>query len=67
MITVLDIVQSFSLDKWSGKKCYMVSARDLVIVWAETPNYWKWISVPESRSVNFFLFDSYLICIVGCF
>ncbi|KAM5561814.1 putative F-box protein PP2-B12 [Rosa sericea] len=40
---------SFSLDKWSGKKCYMVSARDLVIVWADTPNYWKWISLPESR------------------
>ncbi|XP_050382068.1 putative F-box protein PP2-B12 isoform X2 [Argentina anserina] len=40
---------SFSLDKWSGKKCYMVAARDLAIVWADTPNYWKWISVNDSR------------------
>ncbi|XP_004302127.1 PREDICTED: putative F-box protein PP2-B12 isoform X2 [Fragaria vesca subsp. vesca] len=40
---------SFSLDKWSGKKCYMVAARALEIVWADTPNYWKWISMPDSR------------------
>ncbi|KAL6193049.1 hypothetical protein ACLB2K_034134 [Fragaria x ananassa] len=49
VVTILDIVQSFSLDKWSGKKCYMVAARDLVIVWADAPNYWKWISLPNSR------------------
>ncbi|CAB4316050.1 unnamed protein product [Prunus armeniaca] len=40
---------SFSLDKSSGKKCYMISARALSIVWAETPRYWKWISLPDSR------------------
>ncbi|KAL6190299.1 hypothetical protein ACLB2K_036697 [Fragaria x ananassa] len=49
MVTILDMGQSFSLDKWSGKKCYMVPARDLVIGWADTPNYWKWISLPDSR------------------
>ncbi|PRQ41605.1 putative phloem protein [Rosa chinensis] len=48
-VLIDDGKMSFSLDKWSGKKCYMVSARDLVIVWADTPNYWKWISLPESR------------------
>ncbi|CAB4298923.1 unnamed protein product [Prunus armeniaca] len=42
---------SFSLDKSSGKKCYMISARALSIVWAgaDTPDYWKWISLPDSR------------------
>ncbi|KAM1095890.1 hypothetical protein FF1_010730 [Malus domestica] len=40
---------SFSLDKWSGKKCYMIAARALSIVWANTPQYWKWISIPDSR------------------
>ncbi|XP_004302126.1 PREDICTED: putative F-box protein PP2-B12 [Fragaria vesca subsp. vesca] len=40
---------SFSLDKWSGKKCYMISARELGIAWGNTPMYWRWISDPESR------------------
>ncbi|KAH0994535.1 hypothetical protein GBA52_018399 [Prunus armeniaca] len=40
---------SFSLEKSSGKKCYMISARALSIVWADTPHYWKWISLPDSR------------------
>ncbi|KAI7747559.1 hypothetical protein M8C21_012071 [Ambrosia artemisiifolia] len=41
--------KSFWLHKWSGKKCYMLAARDLSIIWGDTPRYWKWISVPESR------------------
>ncbi|XP_051144103.1 putative F-box protein PP2-B12 [Andrographis paniculata] len=41
--------KSFSLDKTSGKKCFMLSARELYIVWGDTPAYWKWISHPESR------------------
>nr|XP_043633962.1 F-box protein PP2-B11-like [Erigeron canadensis] len=41
--------KSFSLDKLSGKKCYMLAARDLSIVWGDTPRYWRWISIPESR------------------
>ncbi|PRQ16659.1 putative phloem protein [Rosa chinensis] len=41
---------SFSLDKWSGKKCYMICARALHVVWSgEKHTYWKWISVPDSR------------------
>ncbi|XP_050384446.1 putative F-box protein PP2-B12 [Argentina anserina] len=43
---------SFSLDKWSGKKCYMIPARELGIVWGGTPLYWRWISHPESRFVE---------------
>ncbi|KAH7571407.1 hypothetical protein ACOSQ2_014140 [Xanthoceras sorbifolium] len=40
---------SFQLDKLSGKKCYMISARKLAIVWGNTPAYWRWISVRGSR------------------
>ncbi|OIT36575.1 f-box protein pp2-b1 [Nicotiana attenuata] len=45
--------KSFSLEKWSGKKCYMLAARSLKIVWADTPRYWRWISLPESRTYGF--------------
>lgn len=41
--------KSFLLDKQTGKKCYMLAARDLSIVWGDTPRYWRWISLPESR------------------
>ncbi|GAA0185962.1 hypothetical protein LIER_33250 [Lithospermum erythrorhizon] len=41
--------KSFSLEKWTGKKCFILAARDLMIVWADTPEYWRWISLPESR------------------
>ncbi|XP_071938218.1 F-box protein PP2-B11-like [Coffea arabica] len=39
----------FSVDKRSGKKCYMVGARELIIAWARDPWYWHWISRPDSR------------------
>ncbi|XP_049380847.1 putative F-box protein PP2-B12, partial [Solanum stenotomum] len=41
--------KTFSLDKWTGKKCYFLGARDLNITWGDTPEYWEWTSVPESR------------------
>ncbi|CAA0815578.1 F-box protein [Striga hermonthica] len=41
--------KSFSLEKSSGKKCYMIAARDLIIIWGDTPRYWRWIPLPESR------------------
>ncbi|KVI04384.1 putative F-box protein PP2-B12 [Cynara cardunculus var. scolymus] len=41
--------KSFWLEKRSGKKCYMLAARDLSIVWGDTPRYWRWISMPDSR------------------
>ncbi|TMW96596.1 hypothetical protein EJD97_007122 [Solanum chilense] len=41
--------KSFSLEKGSGKKCYMLAARSLQIVWVDTPRHWRWISLPESR------------------
>ncbi|XP_057961061.1 putative F-box protein PP2-B12 [Malania oleifera] len=41
--------KSFSLERWNGKKCYTLAPRSLSIVWADTPMYWRWISLPESR------------------
>ncbi|KAI9195013.1 hypothetical protein LWI28_010855 [Acer negundo] len=40
---------SFWLDKLSGKRCYMISPKELRIIWVDTPQYWKWISLPEAR------------------
>ncbi|CAN1126075.1 F-box protein At2g02240 [Linum perenne] len=37
------------MDKRNGKKCFMISARELRIEWGDTPEYWRWISLPESR------------------
>ncbi|XP_065857084.1 F-box protein At2g02240-like [Euphorbia lathyris] len=34
--------KSFRLDKLSGKKSFMLSARDLMIIWGDTPRYWRW-------------------------
>ncbi|WJX12805.1 hypothetical protein P8452_03260 [Trifolium repens] len=42
-------LKSFQLDRMSGKKCYMLSARSLTIIWGDTEQYWKWIPLPDSR------------------
>ncbi|XP_074316280.1 putative F-box protein PP2-B12 [Silene latifolia] len=43
--------QMFALDRWSGKKCYTLGARAIGIAWGngETPWYWDFGSMPESR------------------
>ncbi|KAK9673276.1 hypothetical protein RND81_12G157300 [Saponaria officinalis] len=41
--------KSFFLDKSTGKKCFTISARELVIIWGDTPRYWSFHSFPESR------------------
>uniref|UniRef100_M4ECU4 F-box domain-containing protein n=1 Tax=Brassica campestris TaxID=3711 RepID=M4ECU4_BRACM len=41
--------KSFWLEKGSGKKCVMLAARALWITWGSSPEYWQWISMPESR------------------
>ncbi|XP_052170356.1 putative F-box protein PP2-B12 isoform X6 [Diospyros lotus] len=41
--------KSFNLEKSSGRKCYMLAARDLAIVWGDTPTYWRWTPLPDSR------------------
>ena len=56
--------QSFSLVKKSGKKCYMLSARDLMIVWGDTPCYWRWNSDSSSRLVSFSLSNGTVLFIL---
>ncbi|WCJ44661.1 F-box family protein [Euphorbia peplus] len=41
--------KSFALEKVSGKKTCMISARDLKIPWSDNPAYWKWNSNLDSR------------------
>ncbi|TYK09505.1 F-box protein PP2-B10-like [Cucumis melo var. makuwa] len=41
--------KSFSLEKWTGKKCIMLGARDLSITWGENSDYWTWEDHPDSR------------------
>jgi hypothetical protein len=42
------IEQSFSIDKSSGKKCYMLGARQLFVIWGDNTLYWNWVSSAES-------------------
>ncbi|XP_039116783.1 F-box protein At2g02240-like [Dioscorea cayenensis subsp. rotundata] len=48
-ILINDGKMSFFLEKSSGKKCYMLSAKLLSITWADTSHYWRWISVDNTR------------------
>ncbi|KAJ8752540.1 hypothetical protein K2173_004828 [Erythroxylum novogranatense] len=41
--------KSFKLERSSGKKSYVLSARELSITWSDEPMYWSWTSSPESR------------------
>ncbi|KAG4953432.1 hypothetical protein AAZX31_14G071300 [Glycine max] len=41
--------KSVQLDKRTGKKCCMLSARNLTIIWGDTVQHWEWTSLPESR------------------
>ncbi|XP_061970426.1 F-box protein PP2-B15-like [Populus nigra] len=41
--------KSFRIEKSSGKKSFILSARDLHITWSNEPQYWHWASLPESR------------------
>ncbi|KAK6138913.1 hypothetical protein DH2020_027353 [Rehmannia glutinosa] len=40
---------SFRLSRSTGKKCYMLCAREVEIAWIHTPMHWTWTSLPESR------------------
>ncbi|KAK9137863.1 hypothetical protein Sjap_008457 [Stephania japonica] len=41
--------KSFAVDKCTGKKIYMLGARDISIIWGSSPEYWNWRALPESR------------------
>ncbi|GLT87702.1 hypothetical protein SLE2022_057680 [Rubroshorea leprosula] len=54
--------QGLSLHKRSGQKCYMLAARDLAITWGDTPHYWGWNSIQDSRfPESAELLDAYLV------
>ncbi|KAJ4874326.1 F-box protein PP2-B11 [Raphanus sativus] len=40
---------SFSLERSTGNKCYMMAARALNITWGHDQRYWQWISLPDAR------------------
>ncbi|PIN17712.1 hypothetical protein CDL12_09622 [Handroanthus impetiginosus] len=40
---------SFFLDERTGKKCFMLGARELEILWGDTPQYWEWTPHADSR------------------
>ncbi|CAA2998576.1 F-box PP2-B12 [Olea europaea subsp. europaea] len=40
---------SFRLSKSSGKRCFMLCAMEVSIIWADTPWYWNWKTLTESR------------------
>ena len=42
-------LMSMWLDRETGAKCYMVSARALSIAWRDTPRYWNWVPLADSR------------------
>ncbi|GJM87317.1 hypothetical protein PR202_ga03258 [Eleusine coracana subsp. coracana] len=48
-VLLADGLMSMWLDRESGAKCYMLSARALYIVWGDTPLYWSWIPLTDSR------------------
>ncbi|XP_059652361.1 F-box protein PP2-B15 [Cornus florida] len=41
--------KSFSIDKSTSKKSYMLSARELSITWGSNPLYWCWKPLLQSR------------------
>lgn len=41
--------KTISLDKVTGKKCYMLSARELHITWSTNSLYWSWKHLLQSR------------------
>ncbi|MFS7972333.1 putative phloem protein [Helianthus anomalus] len=48
--------KSFWLDKCTGKKCYMLAAKQLSIALVDSPSCWRWTSIPESRYMLLLLF-----------
>lgn len=41
--------KSFKIERASGKKSYLLSARELFITWSDQPMYWSWKRLPDSR------------------
>ncbi|GER41473.1 F-box family protein [Striga asiatica] len=41
--------KTFSIDKYTNKRCYMLSAKELSITWSTNPLCWCWKPIPMSR------------------
>ncbi|KAJ4955312.1 hypothetical protein NE237_012095 [Protea cynaroides] len=41
--------KTFALDKWSGKKCFMIGTKGLSFASGGSLMYWNWPNLPESR------------------
>lgn len=54
-------LQSFSLDKMTGKRCYMLSAKELLILTGQLGRRWQKISLSKSRLVSFSYFVIFFI------
>ncbi|XP_044481115.1 F-box protein At2g02240-like [Mangifera indica] len=52
-LKLLLITKAFFLDKQSGKKCYMISSRDLMFVRGDIPTDWGWTSLPGTTFLEF--------------
>ncbi|CAI9117842.1 OLC1v1019327C1 [Oldenlandia corymbosa var. corymbosa] len=50
---IINDANCFWLSKSSGKKCYMICARELEIAWKDDPRFWRWKSIPESRLAEY--------------
>ncbi|CAH8392448.1 unnamed protein product [Eruca vesicaria subsp. sativa] len=48
-VLIEDGKKSFWLEKASGKRCIMLSPKEVSITWGSSPEYWQWITIPESR------------------
>ncbi|CAM0942962.1 unnamed protein product [Alopecurus aequalis] len=48
-VLLQDRLVSMWLDRETGANCYMLSARNLYICWGDTPQYWSWIPLADSR------------------
>jgi len=53
-VLLADGLTSMWLDRETGAKCYMLSARALCIIWGrgDTPQYWRWIPSPVPGSFS---------------
>lgn len=54
-------LQSISLDKMTGKRCYMLSAKELLIIYGKLRRSWQQISLSKSRLVPFSYFVIFFI------
>ncbi|WVZ99281.1 hypothetical protein U9M48_044608 [Paspalum notatum var. saurae] len=48
-VLLADRLRSMWVDRPTAAKCYMLSTRALYICWSDTPQYWTWTPLANSR------------------